>query len=709
MLKKAPLLRVLIPLVSGIITGIYFPVHHYFTLLIPAIFFLLNICFFALKNHATIFKTQPLQGIILNLFFITSAYSLTVNKTEYFHQQHYTKNTEIGVAYGEISEPLNFKGTSAKATINVLAIKSKDSWNSSTGKALVYFQQDSLVNTLKTGDRIVFEPNFKDIKGPQNPSEFNYKQYLSFHWIYKQAYLKSGKWQKINNGDNYSIKRYAEEWRNKLLSIIHSQNIYGNEAAVLSALIVGYKDKLESSIVRAYSASGAMHVLAVSGLHVGIIYILINYCLFFLNKIKYGIYFKTGIVLLILWIYALITGFSPSVLRASTMFTFVAVGNAFQRKTNIYNTLAASAILLLVLNPYMITEVGFQLSYFAVIGIVTFQKGIYNLLEINNKWIDKVWQLTTVSIAAQISTFPLGLLYFHQFPNYFLLSNLAVIPLATIIIHMGIAMFILSPINSIASYLGKATNFLIKTLNDSVMYFEKLPFAITDGIYITVIETIAIYLLIAFIYIYIIHKNKTFLFLFLITSIALFSYNIFEKIAQKKQRKFIVYNIQGTPAINFIDSNENLLFTNKKLSIDENKLTFHLKNNWIKDGLEKEKILSVNDLSKQTSVSLLYKINNTRLFIKRNFISFYNKKIVYIDDKSMLEYPVENKINCDYIILSNNVKVQLNDITKSFVFKEIIIDSSNSTYKTNNWLSEAEQLKIPIHAVANDGAYIVEI
>lgn len=708
MFKQAPLLRVLLPLIAGIIIGIYFPFYHWLTIAVPFVIFAIICAVIFIKKLDSSYQFQPFYGLIFYLFFIASGYSITVNKTAQFHEQHFTKSNINGLAYGEIAEPLIFKGTSAKALIKILAIKNKNEWNNTTGKALIYFQKDSAVANLKTGDRIIFEPDFREIKGPQNPSEFNYKQYLAFHLIYRQSYLKNGKWQKVNNGNDYNLKRIAESWRNKLLSIIEQNNITGNEAAVLSALIVGYKDKLDASIVRAYSSSGAMHVLAVSGLHVGIIYVIISSLLFFFDKIKHGIILKTIIILLFLWAFAFITGLSPSVLRASTMFSFVAVGKAFNRNTNIYNTLAASAILLLLINPYMITEVGFQLSYFAVIGIVAFQKGFYDLFEIKNKWLDKIWQLTTVSIAAQISTFPLGLLYFHQFPNYFLLSNLVVIPLATLIIHSGILMFIVSPIPLLSKYAAWATDKLLFALNYGVQYFEKLPFAITEGIYITVTETILIYLIIIFISIYIFEKHIKYLFISLFLTAIILGYNAYEKLNQKQQKVFAVYNIPGISAFNFIDGKDNILFTDLKLLNDENKLTFHLKNNWIKAGLDKEKVVSVKELNKSINFKTLYIINNTRLYVRQNFISFYAHRIFYLNNDLIKYLNPDNKIDVDYIIISNNAKIKLSDIVKCFNFKKIIIDSSNSNYKTDSWLKEAIEAGINAFSVRDKGAFYLD-
>lgn len=152
---------------------------------------------------------------------------------------------------------------------------------------------------------------------------------------------------------------------------------------------------------------------------------------------------KLLILLLCLWSYAFITSLSPSVMRAVTMFSFIAIANVMQRQTNIYNTLAASAFLLLILEPNMVFEVGFQLSYLAVLGIVSIYPIVYPLFVFKSKWTDTLWQLNCVSIAALIATFPLGIFYFHQFPNYFLVANILVLPLIPFIIYFGLSFLLL--------------------------------------------------------------------------------------------------------------------------------------------------------------------------------------------------------------------------------------------------------------------------
>src|SRR5690606_20870391 len=258
-------------------------------------------------------------------------------------------------------------------------------------------------------DIISFEPILKDVPPPKNPNEFDFKRYLSYHLIHQQAYLKSTNWKLIQKAENSSLIATAHQIRKNLIDKLNELGVKDEQLAVASALILGYKNDIDAQLQSAYSSAGAMHVLAVSGLHVGVIFILLNFIFGFLDKWKWGVYFKGVLIIICLWIYALITGLSPSVMRGATMFSFLVAAKTTKSNHVFFNTMAASALFLLIINPYLLMEVGFQLSYLAVIGIVVIHPYIYHLLYVKHWFLDKIWNITAVSIAAQIATFPLGL------------------------------------------------------------------------------------------------------------------------------------------------------------------------------------------------------------------------------------------------------------------------------------------------------------
>ncbi|MBA4323416.1 MAG: competence protein, partial [Odoribacter sp.] len=346
----------------------------------------------------------------------------------------------------DISEPPVEKENTFKLVVEVRNIKDSTTWKEVSGKAIIYLQKDSFSSGLHYGDRLFISSDFSEVRSPQNPSEFNYKKYLSNRFVYHQSYVKSGKWKLVSRDHGNIFMTAAINIRNLFLGIFRDNKITGREYAVSSALILGYTDKIDPELMKDYSNVGVIHILSVSGMHVGVIFLVLNYLLFFFEKFRHGKIIKTIILLLLIWLYAMITGLSPAVLRAAAMFSFIAAGRSFNRQVNIFNSLAASAFLLLMINPFFLADVGFQLSYLAVVGIIIIQPFLSSLWYPGNWFLKQAWGITVVSVAAQIATFPLSIMYFHQFPNYFLVSNLIVIPFSNFIIYSGMLVLFTAPI-----------------------------------------------------------------------------------------------------------------------------------------------------------------------------------------------------------------------------------------------------------------------
>lgn len=697
MWNQTPFVRLLLPFLAGILLAIYCPIHNIFILLSSLIFGTIVITTTLVKKFNFSYKTSWLYGFNLNLFLFLIAYQITLLNTEIYQSNHYTKHTTTStqLAHIKVTEPYQEKDKSLKMVVEVKAIKNNNGWINTSGKAMAYIQKDERALHISYGDELIIQCEFKEIPPPQNPGEFNYKRFLAFHNVYKQAYVTSEKFVNTGINSGNSIIRESVHLRNKLLKIMTDNNIKGNEFAVGSALLLGFEDKLDADIISAYSSTGALHVLSVSGLHVAIVYFIFNWLLFFLDKIKNGNIIKAFILILLLWFYAALTGLSPSVLRAATMFSFIIIGKAYNHYTNIYNTLAASAFFLLAIDPYLIMQVGFQLSYLAVIGIVYIQPKLYNLFEVNNWLLDQIWTITSVSIAAQIATFPLGLHYFHQFPNYFLLSNLVVIPISTAIVYMGIALFVFSKITFLVTYIAMAFNWCVLFLNQSVIVIEKWPYSLLQGISISVFETWLLYgVIIVFLYYFISRKFSHLVFV-LSCCILIFISQIVEQHEQFNQKKLIIYNVPKTSAIDFIHSKNNVLLTDTAFANNQSRLLFHVKHNWWDLGINNNQIISNN-------------ITTNNLFIKDNFIQFYDKKIALIKTKNQATNK-NNVITLDYLIISNNANVRINDIAKQYHSKLIVFDSSNSFYKIKKWKSECEKLNQKYYSVIDSGALTINI
>jgi competence protein ComEC len=377
-------------------------------------------------------------------------------------------------------------------TVKVFAKVVRVGGNQVSGHILLYFKKDSKALDLKYGDKIVANLVFKSIENIPN-SNFDYRQYLSNKQIFQQALIKSDDWKLIaRNQGNYFVSiayRYRESCRVVLQKSIQNYDAY----AVASALLIGDDDDISKSVYKAYTDSGTLHVLSVSGMHVGVIYLLLVTLFGKLERNKYTKHFYFLIMLILIWLYSVLSGSSASVFRAATMLTVVIIGKWINGNSPIYNSLVLSMFALLLYNPFYLTDKGFILSYLAVFGIVYLQPKILSLIKVRNVIAYKVWEFTSVSIAAQIMTLPVSLFLFGKFPNYFILANWVVIPLSTIAIYLSIAQIVFQKWLTALSVISFCNEKIICFMNDFLKLLTNLKGAVTNNISITAMECFLFY------------------------------------------------------------------------------------------------------------------------------------------------------------------------------------------------------------------------
>jgi competence protein ComEC len=595
-------------------------------------------------------------GIYFNLTFCLAGIVLHNSHNHLNYQQHFT-NYQCNYLVVTLKEPPLLRKNSIKCKAEVLQAISPNTSTQVDGYVMLYFEKDSnLLTKLGYGSRLLIKNNCQEIKGSQNPYEFNYKRYLAFNQIYRQAYLTTKNFVVIDqNGGNFlwKIAYQAQAFFNQtLLTYVKSSS----EIAITKALLYGYDDDIDPELVRAYSNTGTLHVLAVSGMHVGLIFWLINLVLKYFDKKKYQRVIIAIISLLIIWAYSLFCGLSPSILRASVMFSFVALGNMVQNKPNIYNTLAASAFTLLLFDSNMLASVGFQLSFLAVFGIVSIQKYFKQWFTFKYKISNEIWNIISVSIAAQLATFPLGLLYFHQFPIYFIASNLLIIPITTLIIFVAIALIFvagLAQLLPILSYLALCLGFAVKWLiyitNIIVLWLEKLPFSYITGIQITETETILIFIAVAYTCNYFITRKqylaKSALFFFILV----FLVNAYEDFKIENQKFITIYNINKTFAMQIVDGPKSILIADTSLINDGDKFHFHIQQHIWACGINKIDTVPFNGDTQ-------LKLGNLKINIGGSILPNYTN---ILTSNTIIEKPLLIENNT-LIILSSKLKSNQN-------------------------------------------------
>ncbi len=604
------------------------------------------------------------------------------------HLLHQKQNIEAyeGVI---IEEPVP-KARSVNLRIEVKRGKVNGQWLPLTGRVNAYASPiDSL--PLGYGDRLLIKGSPEVTSPPSNPGEFDFAGYLVYNNIFHQQFIGSDYALLGHECPNWFVEK-SIQLRQQCRTLLTRHIDEPAVRSVMLALVLGIKDELDPALQSAFSASGAMHVLAVSGLHVGIIYMLVLYLFKLIRVDAHRSRWLIAVVsVLVLWLYAFVTGLSPSVLRAVTMFSFVAVARAMNRNTNIYNTLAASAFVLLWFNPYLLMSVGFQLSYLAVFGIVYLQPRFYQLITIRLGLLDKVWAITCVSLAAQIATAPLSILYFHQFPSYFLISNLFIIPSAFIMLLMGIGMLLFAAVPWLGEAWGWLIEHFVNLVNGLVFWVQGLPGSTINGIRITTVETWMVYAVVVMTIL--LFKRKKFHYLMLGILVA----GLFHVTQGKHQLKnldsgaFRVLNVSNASVIDFRFSSEANLLADSAFVHDSNRRRFHFEPGRLQSGASLD--------PKGGGLALAESD-----FMGNRLVCFKGETFLLYKQKLPIE-KLEKELMVDYLILSGNAVRDLTELNDNFKFKTLLIDSSNKGYLTKRLVNQAKALDLKVHAIREDGYF----
>ena len=686
-LLRTPFFRLLIAIIPGIVLYQYVELPTSAICICGGISLVFVFISFLIRKSNFQFKFRWLFGVSMTIFLSALSYMLCLN----FEKNHtFSSLNEHAVYEVELEAAPVEKAKSYLCKVELVQKYDSTGYKNAYGHAIIYLQKDSSVRLLLLGDRILVDAEFKSPDGVQNPQGFDYARYLRRQGILATAYVPTGKWQKSKTLPVFSmlhplkyVYRLAGASRNYLLNIYRTSGIMGDEFAVLAALTLGFTDELQPDLLKSYSATGAMHILSVSGLHVGIVYAVILFLLGFMNKKKWQRVMRVMLIILFLWAYAFITGLSPAVLRATLMFSFVTVATGMGWKSKIYNNIFASAFLLLLFNPNLIFDIGFQLSYSAVLSIVFFQPQISTWFVTTNKLLKKSWDLVAVSLAAQLGTAPFVLYYFHQFPNFFLLTNLVAIPLSTIIIYLAIALLIIS----FVPYLSVAIAFLLKwslwLLNYLIVGIQNLPWSIST-VSMDFRQLIFAFIAIAFLSAYFFRKNYTVLTAGLVSILLVCGMYSFQKYKSLTTSKFIVFADSRVPIINFVERGRNYVFTT--------------------DTAQSEKIAGA--FWKSNLLKSPEYIDNTSWF-NDGFASFHNKRFIILKDTLLKNKTTNQPLQVDYLVLSNRVKPKMEQILDCIQPMMVVADKSISKWYTSNARKVCESRGIAFWSVAEKGAFVV--
>ncbi len=486
--RYVPVFRLLIPFLSGLLLNIFYnKIYLVFLLLL-----LLIVIFFAAMLLP---KKQWISGIKYQLIFLFSGFYIADLNREIKWKYHFSKfKGDALVAI--VNDIPDEKPKTIKVTVRIVEVDSSSNARKVEGKLLLYLKKDSASLQIKYGDKLLLPYAVEEIPDTVFGGRFNYKVYLERKQIYHRAYFRSKHWKLLERKPTNQVVDFAYSCRENVVKVLRSSLKDTNDFAVASALLVGDDSLISTALMKAYSASGTLHVLSVSGMHVGIIYLLIAFLFGKAEKNKFLKHLYYPNVILLIWLYSILSGRSASVIRSATMLSIVLLGKWINTRSHIYNSLALSMFIILCYDPFLITDNGFILSYLAVYGIVYMQPLVLQWYNPENKWVYKIWELTAVSIAAQALTAPVSLLFFGQFPNYFIFANMIVIPISTIAIYLTILQVVVAPWCKIEQWVAFINGKAISFVNEFVIRLTEVPGAVTQDVYIDVFQCFVIYIMI---------------------------------------------------------------------------------------------------------------------------------------------------------------------------------------------------------------------
>lgn len=644
-LSKVPFLFLLIPLIAGILLQYFFKLHYLSIALLLTGTIAMLISYLIPKDKQFNWRWLFGAGVILCISGIGMVTTfIKQGKSEYT----FTEDTKIYL--GVVSDTSQEKPGSIAYRV-YLPQEEK--------QIVCYFQRDSLYkDRLQPGDEFIFQAKIQPFRNMGNPDDFDYVRYMYNQGFSGSAYVTSGSWKATGNISS-SLKYKALRCRQHIMNFYKPLGFNETEYTILSALTLGYQNELTDELKQGFRTTGTVHVLSVSGLHVGIIYLMISFLLGVIRKSSKYYRLKPAIILILLWSYAFITGLPPSVIRASGMLTVFCMAEICGKKSYSMHALFIAAFFMLLISPFSLFDIGFQLSFISVLAILYLHPKTLPLLKTDNKYIKYIWQMFTLSLVAQLATFSICLYYFGTFPTYFFITNLLIVPLVTFITY-SVGGIILAKILSMiipgwSDYLFclpvKALQILVHTMTSIIRFFENLPFALIENVKISLSDLTLIFTIIVSALIFMIYKKTKALSISLTAILLLFVSHIYMNLNEKPD-DLIVYNRRQTSEVKYY-----------------------------------KEIVKTEDIGK-------YKA-----------ITFNDKKILILSANLWYNTDSDIKLNISHLILTKDNSLSLYNLNQHLIIKNVIIDGSLSANARKRISKECQKLDIPCHDVVENGAY----
>lgn len=687
--KQAPFLRLIIPFSAGIVIQFYTYCPPIYLLSVGAIA-LIIIFFFSKASVPTLFKFKYFIAYTFLILLATAGAWRMHLTSQSLKPTPIAHNQDSAYTYlATLQEPVTEKQSTFKTIATLTHRISGDSLIPISITTLLYFQKNPESAGLYYGHKILFNKLLQPVKAPANPGSFNYKDWCEKQGIFYQSYLTQNDFKLLPGKAGSSLKKSMFIFRDSIVNILRRYIPSPKESGLAEALLIGFKEDLDKSLIQSYSNTGVIHVIAISGLHLGLIYMLLGLICKPLGNRKWMRILRPIFIITGLWAFGFLAGGSPSIFRSALMFTCIVIGDSISKQSSIYNSLAASAFLLLCYNPYWLWDAGFQLSYTAVASLALFQQTVHNAFTIHQRWLNTIWKLTATTIAAQILTLPIVLFHFHQFPVFFLLTNLIAIPLSSLILLGEILLCLVHFLPILANPTGMALSWLIKFMNDIVEGIDQIPLSSITQINITLLQLLLLYAAIAAICIWLLHKQKRMVIPALLLMIGYFSIGAYDSYRINNQQRLLIYHLSQSTAIDciighhYVSAGDTAIQNNLNAAL----YSFGPARNFF-------------EVRRKENLEGVYK--------DANLIRLGPKTMIIIDSGFQLPPPREEPMPAaDLLLISHNPRLIPERLLARLPARMVVIDGSNSARITQKWLETCRESGISCHSTANQGAFVL--
>ena len=672
-----PLIKITIGFIIGLIAAYYISISANFAFILILMAFAIVLLVYKF-TIATTKKNLVFEVAILFLSFAV-AIGILVTHTDSNRKNNYSNHPTVYEKANWIEVVVREKLKSSPRNNRYIAYLQNVNNQSLEGKILITIPKTNNAKEIVVGHRLRFKTKLIKTEKPKNPNQFDYSNYLKNKQIYAQAYVNPEAifYHKTLSKD---IWYYTSKLRTTIVTHLEQSGFDKKALPVAMALLLGQQQDIDPNITKDYQYAGAVHILSVSGLHIGFIVMFINFLMRPIPNTQKGRFLKLSISLVSLALFGILAGLAPSVVRSITMFSFVALGHYWRRSTNIYHTLVVSIFLILLFQPYFLFDVGFQLSYAALFFIVWLQPMLANYWTPKNKILQFFWDIITVSFAAQIGTLPLSVYYFHQFPGLFFVTNLLVLPLLSVIMLLGVLVMTIAAFSALPIWCIKPLEWGITVMNSIIHWVASFESFIFTNIPSTFYLMIASYF-------------------FLIALVLWWKKNSFTRITFFLSSIIIFQLVLIKNKLEFGNSKEWVVLNASKKTIICQRIGNKIE--VISNGLQSEEIQK--NMTLQNYATGTFSAITKESPLKN--VAYFNRNRILILDSSSVYLP--NKAT-DILLLTASPKVNLERILKNNRPKMVVADASNYKSLVTLWDQTCNQQKIPFHSTREKGYFSIK-